>query len=181
MEQRGNTHTHLAFEIPSRSLIGLRGRVLTASRGEAIMHHSFLRFAEKSGDLPSRLQGVLISLETNPVTHYALEMLSDRGIMFNEPGDRVYEGQIVGEHNRDNDLVVNITRLKHLTNMRNANKEATVVLKSARKMSLEVCMEYIEDDELLEITPKTWRMRKRILKESMRKRTERQEKDRAEA
>ena len=181
MEQRGNTHTHLAFEIPSRSLIGLRGRVLTASRGEAIMHHSFLRFAEKSGDLPSRLQGVLISLETNPVTHYALEMLSDRGIMFNEPGDRVYEGQIVGEHNRDNDLVVNITRLKHLTNMRNANKEATVVLKAARKMSLEVCMEYIEDDELLEITPKTWRMRKRILKESMRKRTERQEKDRAEA
>ncbi len=181
MDPRGNTHTHLAFEIPSRSLIGLRGRALTASRGEAIMHHSFLRFAEKQGEIPSRPQGVLISLETNPVTHYALEMLADRGIMFVEPGEKVYEGQIIGEHCRDNDLVVNITRMKHLTNMRNANKEATVVLKAARKMSLEVCMEYIEEDELLEITPSTWRIRKKILKESLRKRTERQKEDKENA
>jgi GTP-binding protein len=180
MEPR-DTHTHLVFEIPSRSLIGLRGRALTASRGEAIMHHSFLRFAPKSGDIPSRQNGVLISLETNPVTQYACEGLSDRGVLFVEPGDKVYEGQIVGEHNRDNDLVVNITRLKHLTNIRNANKEATVVLKAARKMSLELCMEYIEDDELLEITPKTWRMRKKILYESMRKRTERQKEDKEKA
>jgi GTP-binding protein len=181
MEPRGDTHTHLVFEIPSRSLIGLRGRVLTASRGEAIMHHSFMKFAPKSGEIPSRLQGVLISLETNPVTHYACEGMSDRGSLFVEPGEKVYEGQIVGEHNRDNDLVVNITRLKHLTNIRNANKEATVVLKAARKMSLELCMEYIEDDELLEITPKTWRMRKKILSESMRKRTERQKEDKDKA
>jgi GTP-binding protein len=180
MEPR-DTHTHLVFEIPSRSLIGLRGRALTASRGEAIMHHSFLRFAPKSGEIPSRQNGVLISLETNPVTHYACEGMSDRGSLFVEPGDKVYEGQIVGEHNRDNDLVVNITRLKHLTNIRNANKEATVVLKAARKMSLELCMEYIEDDELLEITPKTWRMRKKILSESMRKRTERQKEDKEKA
>lgn len=180
MEPR-DTHTHLVFEIPSRSLIGLRGRALTASRGEAIMHHSFLRFAEKSGEIPSRQNGVLISLETNPVTQYACEGLADRGVLFVEPGDKVYEGQIVGEHNRDNDLVVNITRLKHLTNIRNANKEATVVLKAARKMSLELCMEYIEDDELLEITPKTWRMRKKILSESMRKRTERQKEDKEKA
>lgn len=180
MEPR-DTHTHLVFEIPSRSLIGLRGRALTASRGEAIMHHSFLRFAPKSGDIPSRQNGVLISLETNPVTQYACEGLSDRGVLFVEPADKVYEGQIVGEHNRDNDLVVNITRLKHLTNIRNANKEATVVLKAARKMSLELCMEYIEDDELLEITPKTWRMRKKILSESMRKRTERQKEDKEKA
>src|SRR5262249_51453415 len=115
------------------------------------------------------------------VTHHACELLADRGVLFVTPGDKVYAGQIVGEHNRDNDLVVNITRLKHLTNMRQANKEQTVVLKAARKMSLEACLEYIEDDELVEITPASVRIRKRILDESMRKRAERQSRDREEA
>jgi GTP-binding protein len=181
MEPRGDTVTHLLFEIPSRSLIGLRGRVLTATQGQAIMNHSFLRFAPVAGEVPHRQAGVLVSIETNPVTTHACELLADRGVLFVEPGDKVYMGQVVGEHNRDNDLTVNVTRLKHLTNMRMANKEQTVVLKASRRMSLEAAIEYIEDDELVEITPKTIRIRKKILDESMRKRAERQARDRLEA
>ncbi len=180
MEPRGDSVTHLAFEIPSRSLIGLRSRILTATQGEAIMHHSFARFEPVSGAIPHRAQGVLISLETAPVTTYALEQLADRGVMFVSPGDPVYVGQLVGEHNRDNDLTINITRLKHLTNMRAAGKDATVVLKAPRKMTLEYALEYIEDDELVEVTPKSIRLRKKILDESMRKRSERQQRDRDE-
>jgi GTP-binding protein len=181
MEPRGDTVTHMLFEIPSRALIGLRGKILTASQGGAIMHHSFLRFDPVSGEVPHRLQGVLVSLETNQVTTHACENLADRGVLFVVPGDKVYTGQIVGEHNRDNDLTVNITRLKHLTNIRAASKEATVVLKAPRKLSLEQAMEYIEDDELVEVTPKAIRLRKKILDESMRKRAERQSKDKAES
>ena len=181
MEPRGDSVTHLKFEIPSRSLIGMRGRVLTATQGEAIMHHSFLKFAPVSGEMSHRAMGVLISLETAAVTTYALEQLADRGIMFVLPQEKVYAGQIVGEHNRDNDLVVNVTRLKHLTNIRAASKEATVVLKAPRKITMEYALEYIEDDELVEITPVSIRIRKKILDESSRKRSERQSKDRAEA
>lgn len=181
MESRGDTVTHLKFEIPSRSLIGMRGRVLTATQGEAIMHHSFLKFSPVSGEMSHRAMGVLISLETAAVTTYALEQLADRGVMFVLPQEKVYAGQIVGEHNRDNDLVVNVTRLKHLTNIRAASKEATVVLKAPRKITLEYALEYIEDDELVEITPASIRLRKKILDESSRKRAERQSKDRAEA
>jgi GTP-binding protein len=181
MEPRGDAVTHLLFEIPSRALIGLRGKILTATQGQAIMHHSFLKFIPVTGQVPHRLQGVLISLETGMVTTYALEQLSDRGMMFVSPQDKVYAGQIVGEHNRDNDLTVNITRMKHLTNMRVSGKEATVVLKAPRKLSLEQAMEYIEDDEVVEITPKFIRLRKKVLEESMRKRSERQGKDKAEA
>ncbi|MBM4107992.1 MAG: translational GTPase TypA [Phycisphaerae bacterium] len=181
MEPRGEKMTHLVFEIPSRSLIGLRGRVLTATQGEAIMHHSFVRFAPKSGEIPHRAQGVLIALEGGPVTSYAVENLHDRGYLFVEPGDRVYEGQVVGEHNRDNDLTVNITRAKQLTNFRVSSKEATVTLKAPRKLSLEQALEYIEDDELVEVTPACVRMRKKLLQESMRKRAERQARDKADA
>ncbi|HEX8878268.1 MAG TPA: translational GTPase TypA [Phycisphaerales bacterium] len=181
MEPRGDTVTHLKFEIPSRSLIGMRGRVLTATQGEAIMHHSFLKFAPVSGEMSHRAMGVLISLESGSVTTYALENLADRGVMFVVPQDKVYAGQVVGEHNRDNDLVINVTRMKHLTNMRVSGKEATVVLKAPRKITMEYALEYIEDDELVEITPVSIRIRKKILDESSRKRSERQSKDRAEA
>nr|HRJ48972.1 translational GTPase TypA [Phycisphaerales bacterium] len=181
MEPRGAAVTHLLFEIPSRSLIGLRSRVLTATQGEAILHHSFVRFEPVSGAIPHRAQGVLISLDTGPVTTYALEQLADRGIMFVSPGDPVYIGQIVGEHNRDNDLTINITRLKHLTNMRAAGKDATVVLKAPRRITLEYALEYIEDNELVEVTPTAIRLRKKILDESMRKRSERQARDREDA
>ncbi|MFN7021264.1 MAG: translational GTPase TypA [Phycisphaerales bacterium] len=181
MEPRGDASTHLEFEIPARGLIGLRSRLLTATQGEAIMHHTFERFAPVSGTQTGRNQGVLIASESGAVTTHACELLAERGVLFVEPGDKVYAGQVVGEHNRDNDLVVNITRLKHLDNMRAASKDKTVVLKPARKMPLEAALEYIEDDELVEITPRSVRIRKRILEESMRKRAERAARDREEA
>ena len=181
MEPRGDSLTHLEFEIPARGLIGLRSRILTATQGEAIMHHTFERFAPVTGVALGRQQGVLISIESGSVTTHACELLAERGVLFVQPGDKVYLGQVVGEHNRDNDLVVNITRLKQLTNMRAASKEATVVLKQARLMTLEAALEYIEDDELVEITPTAVRMRKRILDESQRKRSERQDRDREAA
>ncbi|MFN0012847.1 MAG: translational GTPase TypA [Phycisphaerales bacterium] len=181
MDQRSETLTHLSFEIPSRGIIGLRSKVMTVSQGGATMHHSFLRYAPMTGETPHRIQGVLVATETGDVTAHAVENCADRGFLFVVPGDKVYAGQIVGEHNRDNDLPINITRLKHLSNVRVASKEQTVVLKAARKLSLEQSLEYIEDDELVEIAPKTIRLRKRILDESLRKRSDRQTKDRAAA
>jgi len=181
MDSRSDTLTHLTFEIPSRGIIGLRGRVMTASGGEATMHHSFLRYAPAQGETPHRQNGVLVATDPGDVTGYACELASERGILFVTPGDKVYVGQIVGEHNRDNDLPFHITRPKQLTNFRVSAKEATVVLKGARRMSLEVALEYIEDDELVEITPKSIRLRKRILDENARKRSDRQAKDKAAA
>ena len=181
MEPRGESTTHLAFEIPARSLIGLRGRMLTATQGEAIMHHTFLRYAPVQSEPLRRSNGVMIATESGQVTAFAVEGLHDRGVLFVVPGDKVYAGQIVGEHNRDNDLPVNIVRLKHLTNIRSSTKEATVTLKAPRKMSLEEAIEYVEDDELVEITPTSVRLRKKILDEGMRKRADRAQKDRERA
>ena len=181
MEPRGDTMTHLEFEIPSRGLIGLRSRLLTATQGEAIMHHAFERYAPVTGELPGRGQGVLISLETGSITAYAVEGLAERGVMFVVPTDKVYAGQVVGEHNRENDLTVNCTRLKQLTNFREATKEAFVKLKPARKMSMEACLEYIEEDELVEITPTSIRIRKRLLNENERKKADRAGKDKLKA
>jgi GTP-binding protein len=123
----------------------------------------------------------MIALEGGQVTAYACEAMHDRGVLMVRPGDQVYPGQIVGEHNRDNDITVNITRLKQLTNFRAASKDATVTLKAARDLSLEQAIEYIEDDELVEITPTSVRIRKRILDEAGRKRAERQGRDKAAA
>jgi GTP-binding protein len=173
--------TRLEFIAPSRGLIGVRSRLLTATQGEAIMHASFLRYALSPGEPPRRQSGVLIATERGRATAFAIEGLSDRGIMFVEHGEQVYSGMIVGEHNRENDLPVNITREKKLTNMRAASKDATVVLKPARRMSLEASLEYIEQDELLEVTPTSLRLRKRLLNESDRRRADRSVRDRAEA
>ena len=181
MENRGAASSHLVFEAPARGLIGLRSRLMTATQGEAVMHHTFERYAPASGETPHRLAGVLIANESGQVTAHAVEGLADRGFMFVEPGEKVYTGQIVGEHNRDNDLTVNAVRLKQLTNMRVASKEATVTLKGARKLSLEAALEYIEDDELVEITPKSVRLRKRMLNEADRRKAERQSRALAEA
>jgi GTP-binding protein len=181
MEARGVDTTHLVFEITSRALIGLRGRVLTATQGEAIMHHRFDRYVPLGGERPHRLQGVMIATESGQVTAHAVENLHDRGFLFVAPGEKVYSGQIVGEHNRDNDIVVNITREKHLTNIRSSTKEATVTLKAPRRLTLELALEYIEDGELVEITPGGVRIRKQILSESERKRAERQARDREQA
>ncbi len=181
MEPRGESTTHMLFKMTSRALIGLRGRVLTASQGEAIMHHRFDSFVPVSTEVMRRINGVIIATEGGQVTPYAVNLAAERGVLFVAPGEQAYAGQIIGEHNRDNDLPFHITRLKHLDNMRAASKDATITLKPPRKMSLEQCLEYIEDDELVEITPKVVRLRKRILDESMRKRAERQARDKATA
>src|SRR5207248_3243729 len=165
--------TQLGFHIPARGLIGLRTRLMNATNGTAIMHHNFLEYRPMKAALPGRSLGVMVSTETGKATAYAIEDLQNRGSIFVAPMQPVYEGQIVGEHCRDNDLPVNIAREKKLTNFRSATAEIKTVLKQPREFSLEMALEYIEDDELVEITPKSVRMRKVYLNESARKRSER--------
>ncbi|MEX2670865.1 MAG: translational GTPase TypA [Phycisphaeraceae bacterium] len=172
MDAKGD-FTHIEFRIPSRGLIGLRTRLLTASGGNAIVHSTFEEYGDYLGPMVGRGQGVMIATETGAVTAHAIENLADRGSMFVKPGDAVYEGQVVGEHNRDNDITVNVTRKKQLNNIRSATKEATVTLKASRGLTLEGALEYIEDDELVELTPTAIRLRKISLKESDRKRNSR--------
>ncbi len=181
MEPRGADRTHLVFDIAARGLIGLRSRVLTATQGHAIMHHTFDRYAPMVGELPGRGAGVIIATESGRATAYAIEGLSDRGIMFVIPGEDIYAGQVVGEHNRENDIVANVVRLKHLTNIRSATKEAFVTLKAPRRLSLEAALEYIEGDELVEITPDSIRLRKRVLDEAQRRKSDRAKRDRERA
>ena len=161
--------THFEFKMPSRGLIGMRNRILSSTRGEAVMYHSFYDYEPFKGDITHRIQGVLISMATGEVTAYALEALQDRGIMFVKPGDRVYEGMIVGEHCEQNDISVNVIRAKKATNIRCANAEKGIKLQPPREFSLELALEYIEDDELVEITPGTFRLRKKLLTENERK------------
>ena len=172
METRGET-SHLEFTVPARGLIGVRNRLLNATNGTAIMHHNFYEYELLRGSIPGRGNGVLISMDTGAVTAYAIEGLSDRGVLFVSPGDPVYVGQIVGEHNRENDLDINVSRLKKLTNMRAAGADKTVVLKPPRLFTLEMALEFIEDDELVEVTPDAIRLRKRMLTENDRKRAAR--------
>ena len=169
MDTRGDA-VHLEFLIPARGLIGLRSRMLTATSGEAIMHHTFARYDAVRGPIAGRPTGVMIAIETGPVTAYALDQLADRGTMFVEPTEQVYEGQIVGEHCKDDDIAVNIVRQKRLTNMRASTKDFTVVLKAPRRLALEAALEYIESDELVELTPQAIRLRKRYLSENERRR-----------
>jgi GTP-binding protein len=172
MDTRGSL-AHLEFIIPARGLIGLRNRMLTATAGEAIMHHTFARYDKARGSMARRATGVMVALETGQVTAYALDQLADRGAMFVVPGDRVYEGQIIGEHCKDDDITVNVVRQKKLTNMRASTKDFTVILKAPRRMALEAALEYIENDELVEIAPQTIRLRKRYLTENERRRNSR--------
>jgi len=165
--------SHVEFTIPARGLIGMRTRLLTATAGQAIMHHTFYDYQPFRGNIPSRANGVLISTETGRTTAYALDGLQDRGILFIGAGEQVYEGQVVGEHCRDNDLPVNVCREKKLTNIRAAGAEKSIILKPPRVMSLEQALEYIEEDEYVEVTPKAIRLRKTLLKENDRKRSAR--------
>ena len=134
------------------------------------MHHRFHRYGAYRGDMPGRANGVMIATQTGQVTTYALGQLADRGVMFIEPGEQVYEGQVVGEHSKENDIAVNVVRPKPMTNMRSSTKDSTVVLKAPRKLVLEPALEYIENDELVELTPLSLRLRKRWLKELDRRR-----------
>jgi GTP-binding protein len=160
---------HLEFTIPARGLIGLRTRMLTATQGEAIMHHNFHEYSALRGDVPSRANGVMVSMAGGTVNAYALNNLQERGVMFVSPGDPVYEGQVVAENARDNDMTVNPTTAKQLTNMRTTSRDENIILKPPRKMTLEQALEYIEEDELVEATPNSIRLRKALLTENARK------------
>jgi GTP-binding protein len=164
-----NGQVHLEFTIPARGLIGLRTRMLTATQGQAVMHHNFHEYAPQRGEVPGRANGVMISMTAGKVNAYALNNLQERGVMFVEPGEEVYEGQIVAENARDNDMTVNPTTVKKLTNMRTTSSDENIILKPARKMTLEQALEYIEEDELVEVTPASIRLRKEILTETGRK------------
>jgi GTP-binding protein len=169
MEPKGDL-THLEFEIPSRGIIGLRNNVLTATAGEAIMAHRFKAFEPWKGPIPSRAAGVMISGEQGTAIAYSIDKLQDRGNFFVEAGDEIYMGQIIGENNRHDDLVVNITKEKKLTNMRASGSDDKTRIAPKINFSLEECMEYIQADEYVEITPKSLRLRKIHLNENDRKR-----------
>jgi len=169
MENIG-TRTTLQFRIPSRGLMGMRTRILTATQGEAIFTHRFDAYEPHKGDMPGRPRGAIIATEGGQATAYALTNLSDRGTFFVKPTDPVYEGMVIGEHCRDDDIIANISREKALTNVRSSTKEATTTLKAPRQMSLEEALEWIANDELLEVTPVQFRIRKRALKPHERKR-----------
>ena len=169
MEPKGDL-MHLEFEMPSRGIIGIRNQILTLTAGEAIMSHRFIKYDAWKGDLPSRGKGVLIAHETGTTIPFAMFKLQDRGKFFVPAGVDVYEGQIVGENTRDNDLVVNVIRTKKLSNMRSSGADDKVKIAPHTQFSLEQYMEYIGDDEYLELTPKSMRLRKILLKEHQRKR-----------
>ena len=168
--------THMVFTIPARGLVGLRSRMLNATQGRATMHHTFERYEPVRGDIPPRQAGVLIATETGQVTPYALDALYDRGTFFVKPGDQIYEGQVVGEHCKDKDIEVNAVKTKKMSNVRTTSKDDAAQVRPVRDMSLEACLEYIQDDELVELTPTSIRMRKRMLKEADRRRESRRAK-----
>jgi GTP-binding protein len=169
MEPKGDLQ-HLEFEIPSRGIIGLRTDVLNVSAGEAIMAHRFKDYEPWKGVIPGRMNGSIISGEGGPSFAYSIDKLQDRGKFFIDPGEEVYEGQVIGEHTRDNDLVVNVTKAKKLTNMRASGADEKMRIAPAIKFSLEESMEYIQKDEYVELTPKSIRLRKIYLNENDRKR-----------
>ncbi len=163
-------YTQLLFHIPARGLIGLRSRLLNATQGTVIMHHRFLEYRPSEGEIPRRTNGMMVSMSSGKAVAFALFGLQVRADMFVAPGDEVYEGMIVGENVRDNDLPVNPTKEKKLTNMRASGSDENILLKPPRILSLEAALEYIEDDELVEITPTKIRLRKTLLRESDRRR-----------
>ena len=172
METKGEMQ-HMEFEIPSRGLIGLRSQMLTATAGEAIMAHRFTDYKPFKGSIPGRLVGVLVSKGQGPATEYSIAKLQDRGKFFVDPGEEIYEGMIIGEQNKPGDMVVNIVEAKQLNNMRASGKDKDGSIAPKILFSLEECMEYIQGDEAIEVTPNFIRMRKKILSENERKRIER--------
>jgi GTP-binding protein len=175
MESDGKGRTRLEYHIPARGLIGFQSDFMTMTRGTGLMSHIFDDYAPVKPDLPGRHNGVLISQDDGEAVAYALWKLEDRGRMFVSPGDKLYEGMIIGIHSRDNDLVVNPIKGKQLTNVRSSGTDEAVRLTTPIQLTLESAVEFIDDDELVEITPKSIRMRKRFLKEHERKRASREE------
>lgn len=172
----GEGYTRIEFEIPARGLIGFRGQFLTDTKGEGVMNHSFLEFRPYSGTVESRQYGALISMESGQAMAYSLFNLQERGALFIEPQDKVYEGMIIGEHARSNDLTVNPIKGKAQSNVRSSGADEAIKLVPPRDMNLEKALEWIEDDELLEVTPENIRIRKRLLSENERRRADRSKK-----
>ncbi len=172
MDVKG-AYAHLEFSIPARGLLGLKSRLMSGTQGEAIMHHNFHEYQPFRGEIPRRSNGVMISNTRGQAVAFAMDNLQLRGSMFISPGDDLYEGMIVAEHARDNDLVVNPCKEKKLTNMRASGSDKNILLKPPRQITLEYALEYIEEDELVEITPSKIRLRKKVLTEEGRKRSER--------
>ena len=172
MESQGD-RVNIEFEIPSRGIIGLRTNVLTGSQGEAIMAHRFKDYQPYKGEIVRRTNGSMIALESGTAFAYAIDHLQDRGRFFISPQDEVYAGQVVGEHVHDNDLVVNVTKAKQLTNMRASGADEKARIAPPVIFSLEEALEYIKEDEYVEVTPKSMRMRKITLDHLERKRANR--------
>ncbi len=170
VENAGTNTIRIEFEIPTRGLIGYRSEFLTDTRGLGIMASRFVRYGKWRGDILSGTKGSVVSIETGPATAYALEGLQERAVMFIDPTEKVYVGQIVGENSRNMDFTCNPTKRKNLTNHRQSTKDIGVKLDVPRKMTLEQAMEWIRDDELVEVTPKSIRVRKTILDFNDRKR-----------
>ena len=168
MEPLDGGRIRLEYEVPSRGLLGFRSQFLTDTRGTGIINFSFYGYQPYKGDIPTRTKGALISMENGPVTAYALDGLQPRGILFVKPTDPVYEGMIVGEHSRENDLDVNPCKTKKLTNMRASGTDEAAKIAPVKIMELEQCMEWIRPDELIEITPKSIRLRKKVLRAALR-------------
>jgi GTP-binding protein len=173
MKPSGGGRTRLVFHAPTRGLIGYQSELLSDTRGTAVFNRLFHEYAPYKGDVGGRRNGVLISNAVGDATQYSLWYIEDRGSLFIDPGVRVYEGMIVGEHSRDNDLEVNVVKGKQLTNVRAAGKEDARQLTPPRRMSLEAALAYIGEDELVEVTPKAIRLRKMLLDPHARKRADR--------
>ncbi|MFZ5877476.1 MAG: translational GTPase TypA [Nitrospirota bacterium] len=170
MVNGGDGWVHLAFTIPARGLFGYRSEYLTATKGEGLINHAFAGYRPSKGDVPTRNRGVLVALEPGESVTYALHNIQERGALFLGAGEPIYEGMIIGEHSRPGDLIVNPCKKKHLTNIRSSGSEDALVLTPPRRLSLEQAIEFIEDDELVEVTPQSIRLRKRYLSGDERKR-----------
>ncbi len=167
--QPGDGRTRIEFHIPSRGLIGFRSRMLQATGGEVVLHHRFYEYEYFKGSIPERQTGSIVSMANGPANAYALDALQDRGVFFVEPGDELYTGQVIGESNKDEDLVVNAQKAKQLTNMRAAGSDRKLRIAPPVKMSLEEALEYVDHDELVEVTPNHVRLRKTLLDENARR------------
>ncbi|PLT34341.1 translational GTPase TypA [Bacillus sp. V5-8f] len=177
MINNGSGQVRLIFNVPARGLIGYSTEFLTLTRGYGIMNHSFDSYQPmQSGQVGGRRQGVLVSMENGKATQYGIMGVEDRGVIFVEPGTEIYEGMIVGEHNRENDLTVNIVKAKQMTNMRSANKDQTTTMKKPKIMSLEESLEYLNDDEYCEVTPESIRLRKKVLDKNEREKAAKKKK-----
>jgi GTP-binding protein len=170
MHNHGYGRVRIEFRVPSRGLIGLRSEMLTETRGTIVMNSLLDGYMPHQGQIPQRPTGALVADRAGATTAYALEGLEDRGVLFTPPGVEVYEGMIIGEHNRDNDLDVNVVREKKLTNMRASSADDAIRLTPPRLLNLEQAIEFIADEEMVEVTPKSLRLRKKILQANRRPR-----------